>query len=327
MKVQFGVHLPIHGPYDYKVFLDMVMFIDRLGFDYFTVGDHFFLPSDLYVKVGGDPSKPNKMDAWTVLAAAAAKTENVRLGTRVSPIPFYIPSRLAKIVATADIISNGRVIFGVGAGWYSEEAIAYGVGWGSHRERIERMLEGLEIILDLWSKERATYEGKYYRVLDAPCWPKPLQKPHPPIWFGGSSRAIIRAAVKYGDGVFPITDTQMSELLRIQRNLREEAILRMVQYFGSISEKELVKTLYLLKEKGVDLGYLFINIGGKPVSTQVFDDIENLLSRGLLERDPQSGELKLTVFGLKALSQRKPTKKVRNIMKAVEDLAKHASQQ
>ena len=223
MKVQFGVHLPIHGPYDYKVFLDMVMFIDRLGFDYFTVGDHFFLPSELYVKVGGDPSKPNKMDAWTMLAAAAAKTKNVRLGTRVSPIPFYIPSRLAKIVATADIISNGRIIFGVGAGWYSEEAIAYGVGWGSHRERIERMLEGLKIILDLWSKERTTYEGKYYRVLDAPCWPKPLQKPHPPIWFGGSSKAIIRATVKYGDGIFPITDTQMSELLRIQRDLREEA--------------------------------------------------------------------------------------------------------
>lgn len=223
MKVQFGVHLPIHGPYDYKVFLDMVMFIDRLGFDYFTVGDHFFLPSELYVKVGGDPSKPNKLDAWTVLAAAAAKTKNVRLGTRVSPIPFYIPSRLAKIVATADIISNGRIIFGVGAGWYGEEAIAYGVGWGSHRERIERMLEGLEIILDLWSKERTTYEGKYYRVLDAPCWPKPLQKPHPPIWFGGLSKAIIRATVKYGDGIFPITDTQMSELLRIQRDLREEA--------------------------------------------------------------------------------------------------------
>mgnify|MGYP000477529563 CR=1 FL=1 len=86
-----------------------------------------------------------------------------------------------------------------------------------------------------------------------------------------------------------------------------------------------MKTLYLLKEKGVDLGYLFINIGGKPVSTQVFDDIENLLSRGLLERDPKSGKLKLTVFGQKALSQRKPTKKVRNIMKIVGDVAKQSS--
>ena len=109
------------------------------------------------------------------------------------------------------------------------------------------------------------------------------------------------------------------------RNFREEVILCVIWCFGSISEGELVKTLYLLKEKGVDLGYLFINIGGKLVSTQVFDDIENLLSRGLLERDPQSGELKLTVFGQKALSQRKPTKKVRDIMKIVEDVAKQSS--
>ena len=105
------------------------------------------------------------------------------------------------------------------------------------------------------------------------------------------------------------------------RNLREEVILRMVHYFGSVSEDDLVRILHLLKKKGVDLGYLFISIGGKLVSPQVLDDIENLISRGLLERCAEGG-LKLTALGRRVLGQR-PSKKVRAIMKSVEDIAKH----
>ncbi len=221
MKPLFGIHAPIHGSYDYRSFLDLSFMADKLGFDYLTVGDHFFLPSETYVRIGGDPAKPDKLDAWSVLSALAAKTETIMIGTRVSPIPFYLPSRLAKIVATADIISGGRVMLGVGAGWYKDEAIAYGVEWGSHRERVERMLEGLKIILSLWLNNKTTFKGKYYQVLDAPFWPKPLQKPHPQIWFGGSSNTIINAAVKYGDGLFPLTDTPIEKLADILRRLRE----------------------------------------------------------------------------------------------------------
>lgn len=127
--------------------------------------------------------------------------------------------------------------------------------------------------------------------------------------------------LRYTLGVLYPSHYESSTMFTV-KNLREEVILRVIQYFGSISEEDLVKTLYLLKEKGIDLGYLFISVGGKLVTTQVFDDVENLLSRELLERDIESNKLKLTVFGQKALSQRKPSKKVRNIMKAVEDIAK-----
>jgi len=221
LKIEFGIHLPIHGPYDYKAFLETSIMADRLGFDYVTVGDHFFLPAESYIKVGGDASKPDKLDAWIALTALATKTEKIRLGTRVSPIPFYLPSRLAKIVTTVDIVSGGRTILGIGAGWHKEEALAYGIKWGSHKERIEKMLEGLKIMLSLWSQERATFKGKYYQVADAPFWPKPVQKPHPPIWFGGSSNAIIKATAKYGDGLFPLTDTSPDELQTIHRRLKE----------------------------------------------------------------------------------------------------------
>ncbi|MBS7653562.1 MAG: LLM class flavin-dependent oxidoreductase [Candidatus Bathyarchaeia archaeon] len=221
MKPLFGIHAPIHGSYGYWSFLELSSMADEMGFDYLTVGDHFFLPSETYARIGGDPAKPDKLDAWSVLSALAAKTERIRIGTRVSPIPFYLPSRLAKIVATADIISGGRAILGVGAGWHKDEAIAYGVKWGSHKERMERTLEGLEIILSLWLNEKTTFKGKYYQVLEAPLWPKPLQKPHPQIWFGGSSNAIINAAVKYGDGLFPLTDTPIEKLVDILQRLRE----------------------------------------------------------------------------------------------------------
>lgn len=221
MNIQFGVHAPIHGIYNYRDFLEMAVLADELDFNWLTVGDHFFLPAEEYAMIGADPSRPDKLDAWSVLAAVAAKTGRIKIGTRVSPIPFYLPARLAKIVATVDIISGGRVIFGVGAGRFKGEAIAYGVGWWSHRERVERMLEGLEIILNLWLMDRVTFRGKYYQVLDAPLWPKPIQKPHPPVWFGGSSDAIIEAAVKYGDGIFPVADMPLENLKKFLRRIKK----------------------------------------------------------------------------------------------------------
>jgi len=221
LKTQFGIHVPIHGSYDYKAFLEIGILADRLGFDYITVGDHFFLPAESYIKIGGDPSRPDKLDAWIALTALAAHTEKIKIGTRVSPIPFYLPSRLAKIVTTVDIVSEGRTILGVGAAWHREEAITYGIKWGSHKERIERMLEGLKIILSLWSQEKATFKGRYYQVTDAPFWPKPVQKPHPPIWFGGSSNAILEATAQYGTGLFPPADISLNKLESLHNRLEE----------------------------------------------------------------------------------------------------------
>ena len=220
MRLDFGLHIPIHGAYDYNAVLETSVLADELGYDYITVGDHFFLPSNSYRKLGGDPDKPDKLDAWVTLSALAAKTKRVKLGTRVSPVPFYLPSRLAKIVTTVDIVSGGRAVLGVGAGWYREEAVSYGIRWGSHKQRIERMLEGLEIMLKLWLEEKATFQGKHYRVCEAPFWPKPVQKPHPPIWFGGSSSAIVDATAKYGDGLLPTTDIPLDRLEKLYSRLR-----------------------------------------------------------------------------------------------------------
>lgn len=221
MTLNFGVHMPIHGIYDYKAFLETSILADGLGYDYVTVGDHFFLSPEFYRRAGGDPDRPDKLDAWVALAALAAETKAVKIGTRVSPLPFYLPARLAKMVATVDIISGGRALLGAGAGAYRDEAVAYGVGWGRHRERIDRMIEEIEIILKLWTEDRTTFKGKYYSVLDAPFWPKPIQKPHPPIWFGGSSNAIVEATATYGEGIFPFPNMPPERLEDLNNRLRK----------------------------------------------------------------------------------------------------------
>ena len=115
--MRFGVHLPTHGEYGYAEVLKVSLVADELGFNSLWIGDHFYLPREFYEKTGWDPDKPNKLDAWILLSALAVQTKRIRLGARVSPLPFYEPARLAKIVATVDIISGGRVNFGVGAGW------------------------------------------------------------------------------------------------------------------------------------------------------------------------------------------------------------------
>jgi len=97
------------------------------------------------------------------------------------------PAILAKQVATIDFISNGRVIFRVGAGWHRKEFESYGLPYDKHQVRIDKMLGGLEIIKKLWTEPFASFNGKYYNIQEASLWPKPIRKPHPPIWFGGTS--------------------------------------------------------------------------------------------------------------------------------------------
>lgn len=218
MKMSFGVHLPVHARYSYAEVEKAAVLADRLGFRSLWVGDHFFLPPQSYERIGGDPARPDKLEAWPVLAALAARTQRITLGTRVSPIPFYLPGRLAKVVTTVDVISKGRAVLGVGAGWHREEAVAYGLPWAPFKTRVAQMLEGFEVITRLWTEERTTFKGRYFRVEEAPCFPKPVQKPRPPIFFGGNAPRILDAAGRRGEGWLPSTDMPVDELkLRVSR--------------------------------------------------------------------------------------------------------------
>jgi probable F420-dependent oxidoreductase len=198
-EMEFGVAIPTHAR-SFEWMVSAAQEAERLGYSSLWVGDHFYAERSTYLTLGGDPDKPDKLDPWITLAALASRTGRIRLGVRVSPLPYYQPSRLAKMVATLDIISNGRVLFGVGAGWVKDEFIRYGLGWDNFETRILKMREALEVIIRLWTQDRASYNGRYYSLREAPLFPKPVQKPYPPIWFGGAARAILEDTARLGAG-------------------------------------------------------------------------------------------------------------------------------
>ena len=138
------------------------------------------------------------LEAWVTLTALAQATSRLRLGALVTGIHYRHPAVLANMAATLDIVSGGRLELGIGAGWNEEESGAYGIELGSPRERSDRFEEACEVLVGLLSQETTTFTGQYYRLTDAMCNPKPVQRPHPPICIGGSGeRRTLRTAARF----------------------------------------------------------------------------------------------------------------------------------
>lgn len=137
------------------------------------------------------------LEVFTALAAVAVKTRNVIVGTKVVCAPFRHPGILAKTGTTLDIISGGRFILGVGAGWFKNEFEAFSFPF---EKRVSQMRETVEIVKMLWTQPVVDYQGKFYRISKAVSLPKPLQKPHPPIWIGSSGPRMLRLTAELGDG-------------------------------------------------------------------------------------------------------------------------------
>ena len=169
---------------------------DNLGYWGFVMPDHYMWGRQM----GGDVT----LDTWIALTYLAAKTQKIHLGTLVSPIPFRPPAMLAKLVSTLDVISKGRTILGVGAGWSQTEFEGYSK-WDEPKVRVDKTVEGLELILKMWTATAAkdsnpiSFSGKYYSAINAVLEPKPLQKPYPPLLFGGTGPRMFRLAGHYAD--------------------------------------------------------------------------------------------------------------------------------
>jgi len=152
---------------------------ERLGFEAIFTSDH-------YLSVMRDRGRDRgSSDAWTMLSALAASTETIRLGTMVSPVTFRPPAVLAKAAVTVDRVSAGRVEIGMGAGWWEEEHRTHGFAFPDSSTRFDMLEEQLEIVHGLLTEERYSFQGKHYRLDDAPFAPKGVQEPHPPIVIGG----------------------------------------------------------------------------------------------------------------------------------------------
>jgi F420-dependent oxidoreductase-like protein len=158
--------------------LERVRFAEDAGFDGAWVFDHF---KALY----GDPTGPC-LEGWTLLAALAAATSRIRLGTLVTGITYRHPSLLATEAVTVDHVSNGRLELAVGAAWFQQEHEELGFDFPPAGERIARLDEGIQVMRLLMTQDGASFDGRYYRLRNATYRPRPVQSPHPPIWIGGS---------------------------------------------------------------------------------------------------------------------------------------------
>jgi probable F420-dependent oxidoreductase len=168
---------------------------EALGFDSVWVSDHIVVPDSAIPRFGEIFYEP-----FATLAYVAAKTERVKLGTSVIILPYRHPLFMAKALATIDVLSGGRLIVGAAVGWLAEEFDALGVPFN---ERGVRSDESLTIMRALWTEPEPAFEGRFFRFSRIRAEPKPVQKPHPPIWIGGSSPAALKRAARFADAWHP----------------------------------------------------------------------------------------------------------------------------
>ncbi len=187
-KLKFGVFLPFYAfqakepKENFNLIREIVLECEHQGYHAVWLDDHLMY-NDWPI-----------LECWTTLSALSQLTSRIRLGTMVSCNAHRNPALLAKTAATLDVLSNGRLELGIGAGTQETEHIAYGFGFPPSSVRIEQLTEALEAITRLWTQEKANYQGKHYTLRDAVCEPKPLQKPCPPITVGGSGELLMRKA-------------------------------------------------------------------------------------------------------------------------------------
>ena len=207
MAVTFGTSLPSRGEMAGPAQLrNVAQRAEALGYDHVWVSDHIILPKKVdsfypYAEDGVATFKPDEpyYEPLSALNFIAGCTQRVRLGTHVLIIPYRNPVLTAKILSTLDVLSGGRVILGAGVGWMEEA-----MGLDTYKDRGAVTDEYLQVYKELWTKEDASFDGKYYQISDTGFEPKPVQKPHPPVWIGGHSGPAVRRAAKYGDGWMPI---------------------------------------------------------------------------------------------------------------------------
>ena len=165
---------------------------EQAGFDAIWLYDHFHTAPTAQLET--------TFECWTSMAALARETSTIKLGQMVTCNNYRPPSLLAKMASSVDVMSRGRLILGIGAGWYENEFQAYGYEYPETPERLRMLRESLQVIKAMWTQDRAEFEGRYYRIRGAINEPKPVQKPHPPIWIGGGGEKVtLKLVAQYGD--------------------------------------------------------------------------------------------------------------------------------
>ena len=235
--MEFGFGVSTRGPLSSpEIMTTLAMKGEEMGFDIVSVSDHIVIPRSIdsvypYNESGryAGGAEGECLEQLTTLSYLASATSTIKLMTSVMVLPHRGPVLTAKILATIDVLSGGRLIVGCGIGWMEEEFLALGAP--PYRERGAVGDEYIQAFKELWTSDSPTFDGKYCSFANVSFAPKPIQKPHPPIWIGGESPPALRRAARHGDAWFPIgsnprypvgSAAQLSEYIgRVRDNARK----------------------------------------------------------------------------------------------------------
>ena len=265
--MEFGVVLPSFGPPARDPALvaglrEIAEAADDLGYDLVFTAEHLIFPNEIHTPYpyGGRfpyPVDDPVLDPPATLAWVAALTRHVRLGASVMVLPYREPIALAKALATIDVLSGGRLMVGVASGWLREEFELLGVPF---RERGARTDEYLAALRALWTEERVTFRGRWVKLDQAAFFPKPIQKPHPPIWIGGRSPAAFRRVARFGDGWLAVPrspEELAADVVAIRREAeaigRDPGCIGVAASGGARSVSELLDRLPALERAGATI--------------------------------------------------------------------------
>lgn len=248
MSLKFGLSLPqgwtmelasIHDPVEaYEMLTRVAQTADELGFASVWLVDHFHTIPQVTQEL--------TFECWTTTAAVARDTRRIRVGQMVTCNGYRNPALLAKMASTVDVLSHGRLNFGIGAGWFEHEYRAYGYEYPDAPDRLRRLREAVQVILAMWTQEEAVFEGKYYQVRGAINQPKGVQKPHIPLLIGGGGEKVtLKLVAQYGDacnlnGDLPTIQRKLSILKQHCASVGRdyESIERTVTLFCCLGETD-----------------------------------------------------------------------------------------
>ena len=231
--MRYGFYLPTRGPLGNPDDISAIAKTgERLGFSSIVFGDHIVFPVEIsspypYTVDGGFPGVGDALEQLNLMSFIAGITKTVRLVNSVMILPHRNPLATAKMLATIDVLSKGRLTVGVGVGWMREEFEALSAPDFDKRGAASN--EFLEIFKKCWTQDPVSHDGEFYSFKELRCMPHPVQNPHPPIWVGGHSKAALRRVAKYADGWHPVGATSASPLPPEEFRLLLEALKVMMK--------------------------------------------------------------------------------------------------
>jgi probable F420-dependent oxidoreductase len=252
---------------------DLGRLAEERGFQALFVPEHTHMPRDSVRDV--DRKYHRALDPFVSLTAAAATTSTLRLGFGILLLAQRDPITTAKAIASLDHVSGGRVEVGLGAGWNVPEIENHGTQFG---QRFGVLRERAEAMREIWTADEASYHGRHADFEHVMSWPKPVQRPHPPLWVGGTGERVLDRVLRYGDGWFPNSRDRLAErIAELRRRGAEAGRDRVpVTYFGAPTDPDVAGSL---EEAGVDRVLFMVPSAGRDEVERVMDDAAAVAQR------------------------------------------------